>query len=276
MNGLGDGASQTIVDLQPSAFQTSTGALDGTPVPYLVTESDPTDPRYRLVGIECLAGTTVKYVSTGGPFLDPSTVAASVDLLPGEDVVCTFTNDFVDLRSTKTDSLDPVVPGVGGLSYTLTVTNNGTGRPSTAATVYDSLAAFPAGVVFTAPAPADCSYDAAGRLATCTIAADLLDAGESANVVLPVTVPADVSVAPTGATFDNRASVDVPEDSVRRRLHAAAVVSTALAVGEQRGLRTHRTHPDRRPRHREAGRRSVRHHSEPGRHAGDGRAGGPG
>ena len=105
-----------------------------------------------------------------------------------------------------------MVPGVGGLSYTLTVSNNGTGRPSTAATVSDSLAAFPAGVVFTAPAPADCSYDAAGRLATCTIAADLLDAGESANVVLPVTVPADVSVAPTGATFDNRASVDVPED----------------------------------------------------------------
>ena len=101
VNGLGDGASQTIVDLQPSAFQTSTGALDGTPVPYLVTESDPTDPRYRLVGIECLAGTTVKYVSTGGPFLDPSTVTASVDLLPGEDVVCTFTNDFVDLRSPR-------------------------------------------------------------------------------------------------------------------------------------------------------------------------------
>ena len=36
VTGLGDGGSQTIVDLQPSAFQTSTGALDGTPVPYLV------------------------------------------------------------------------------------------------------------------------------------------------------------------------------------------------------------------------------------------------
>ena len=76
MNDLGHAGSQTIADLQPSAFQTSTGALDATPVPYLVTESDPTDPRYRLAGIDCLAGTTVKYTNVGGPFLDPSTVPA--------------------------------------------------------------------------------------------------------------------------------------------------------------------------------------------------------
>jgi len=214
LNGIGSGVtSAPVAPLTPSAYFAADGSLSGTPVPYAVKESDPADPRYRLMSVQCVAGTTVKYVNNGGPFLDPSAVVASINLLPGEDVVCTFTNDFVDVAINKVDSLDPVTPGAGStVTYTLGVTNNGTGTPLADAMVQDSLADFPAQVVFTGTPPADCVY-VTTRLATCAIPAASLDPGETATVALTVSVPADTAVPAGGLTFDNSAWVTTTEEA---------------------------------------------------------------
>jgi uncharacterized repeat protein (TIGR01451 family) len=119
--------ARTISDL--TSFETKT-----------VTESIPA--HWRLTGISCTGDADL--LIGGDADFDAGDAAVTIDLDPGEDVRCTFTNQpIADIELTKTDRVDPVE--VGKLfDYLLTVTNRGPG-PATGVTINDTL---PAGTRF--------------------------------------------------------------------------------------------------------------------------------
>jgi uncharacterized repeat protein (TIGR01451 family) len=96
-----------------------------------------------------------------------------------------------DLAITKTDSPDPVIAGTN-LTYTINVTNNGTG-PAVFARMQDSL---PAGTRFqsiSAPSDWNCATPAVGVGGTVTCRKDTMAVSETAGFTIVVRVDAQYS-----------------------------------------------------------------------------------
>lgn len=105
--------------------------------------------------------------------------------------------DQVDLSVTKSDSPDPVLAG-GTLTYTLSVTNNGSAAAFDV-TVADTL---PAGVTFGTATGTDWTCTQATGVVTCTRAT--LAVGAAPDITITVTVPLE------GSTLSNTAAVSCP------------------------------------------------------------------
>ncbi|MGH2595871.1 MAG: DUF7507 domain-containing protein [Actinomycetota bacterium] len=113
---------------------------------------------------------TTDLAATPGVYTDTATVsAATADPVPGNDSGSQSTTIIpsADLSIVKTDSVDPIDPGLP-LDYTIVVTNNG---PSTATglTVTDNVPA-PAFISVTSVTSASGSCGNVGNAVTCTLA----------------------------------------------------------------------------------------------------------
>jgi uncharacterized repeat protein (TIGR01451 family)/CSLREA domain-containing protein len=89
------------------------------------TVGETVPPGWAITGIACSGDSDIQIGSDGD--FDPGDTGVTIDLDPGENVVCTFTNKpGVDLVIMKLDSPDPVEVG-RNLVYSLTVQNRGPG-----------------------------------------------------------------------------------------------------------------------------------------------------
>lgn len=150
-----------------------------------------------------------------------SLTLAAADVGPDAQIRCDFTNAKADPRLdiVKTASAASFVVGVPA-SYTLQVSNNGTGATTAAATVTDAIPA----TLTPGTAPAGCTIT--GQNASCTIAAGLA-VGASASFVIPVTPTA----AADGTTVTNTALVSGGGDTTcPTAAHCSSSTSTPVGA----------------------------------------------
>jgi uncharacterized repeat protein (TIGR01451 family)/LPXTG-motif cell wall-anchored protein len=125
---------------------------------------------------------------------------------PGGEIVCTYTNERMNLFVHKTDGGATPTAGGAPFNYTITVGNDGSVATTEPITVTDTL---PAGITFagTPHVPAGGSCDPpAGQVLTCTLTAPIA-AGATVQIIVPARALAD---APSSVV--NIVKIDSPED----------------------------------------------------------------
>jgi uncharacterized repeat protein (TIGR01451 family) len=182
-------------DLTPGAY-TLDELLDQLP-----------DATWRLSEVECSVA--------GGATADGDVLTGSADItLPGGgaegSVVCTFTNETFDLSVEKSADVASITAGDAAdvVTWSITVTNEGSGDAFADATVTDVL---PDELVWdeaSVVAPAGVTCEFAGQTLTCTIPAAQLTAGASVTITAEASAPADTAPGP----YENAVVVDSPED----------------------------------------------------------------
>ena len=118
--------------------------------------------------------------------------------------------DAADLAITKSDSPDPVLAG-GTLSYTLTVTNNGT-HAALDVTVTDTL---PAGFAFGTASGTGWTCDQAAGVVTCT--RPTLAVGPAPDITITVTGRIEGGILTNTATVSCPLVDPVPTNNQLRR-----------------------------------------------------------
>jgi uncharacterized repeat protein (TIGR01451 family) len=128
-----------------------------------------------------------------------------------------------DLSITKSDNPDPIVRG-NDLTYTITVTNNGTGGTADATNVVltDNLPST-SDVDFGSATPSAGSCTKAGNVVTCQLGQ--INAGASATVTIVVK-------AKKPGTLSNRATVASPEDTTPGNNSATATTTVTNQAGK--------------------------------------------
>ncbi|MCQ4163402.1 DUF11 domain-containing protein [Tahibacter harae] len=206
-NVQSDAAAPTAATGETIAVATDNTFVDGL-VRYIAnsaqdtTLSEAVPAGWTLSDASCidLANGNAVVATLAAPVTGPATASltlAAADVGPDAQIRCDFTNAKADPRLdiVKTASAGSFVVGVPA-SYTLQVTNGGTGATTAAATVTDAIPA----ALTPGTAPAGCTI--AGQDASCTIPAGLA-AGASVSFVIPVTP----TPAADGTTVTNTALV---------------------------------------------------------------------
>jgi large repetitive protein len=170
---------------------------DVVPGTYTVTETLP-GGLFRVAGIACSNEQTT------------TSNTLPVTLIAGDDVTCTITNETFDLSVEKTASPAVITAGAPAdvVTWTITVTNEGSGDAFADATVTDVLPDELAWDEASLVPPAGVTCDFAGQTLTCTIPAAQLTAGASVVITAEASAPADT--APD--TYYNAVVVSSPDD----------------------------------------------------------------
>ncbi|QDY78209.1 beta strand repeat-containing protein [Streptomyces qinzhouensis] len=226
----------------------STGWTVTDPIPAGLTNAATTTPGCSITGstLTCTGGALPvgdsSAVSLTGTAAADATSIANTATVDGDDpdpnpnnntdTTTTTVNLSVDLALTKTGPAS--VTAGGGVSYTITVTNNGP-SDSTGWTVADAI---PAGLLNAATTTSGCSISA-GTL-TCTGGA--LAAGDSTTIALTGTAAANVTSIVNTATVDGddpdpnpNNNEDTTTTTVSRSVDLALTKTgpTAVAVGDE-------------------------------------------
>ena len=199
-SGSSDATDVSLVDVLPpeltyisaSPDQGSCGEVAGTVTCGLgtIVSGDSVDVVMAVaVPADAAAGTITNNASVSTTTLDP---VAGNDAASEDTTITTS----ADLSVAKFDSADPVVAGAG-LSYTVTVTNNG---PSDAAAV-SVVDLLPSEVSFVSATPDQGSCSELAGTVTCSLGT--VASGDSVDVVIVVAVPSDAAAG----TITNNASV---------------------------------------------------------------------
>ena len=216
-NGPSDATGVTVTDVLPSGITfVSATASQGT-----ATNASGTITG-ALGNITSGASATITVAvtvdaATVGPIANTATVTGNeTDTNTGNNSASSSTTVTrqVDLAITKTDSVDPAVPG-GQLTYTITVTNNG---PSTATNV-SVTDVLPSGLTFSsASASQGTATHASG---TITGSLGTIASGGNATITLVV----DVSASASGS-ITNTSTVTATETETNSANNTATQVTT--------------------------------------------------
>ncbi len=186
-NGPSDAATLTVSDTVPAQFTVTNVTSPAGVCGHVGNVVTCTRPTLAAAGTWVITvSVTANLGATPGTYTDTATVsAATADAVPGNNSASQDTTIIpaADLSIVKTDSLDPVDPGMS-FDYTIVVTNNG---PSDAANVQvtDNVPA-PAFVTVTSVTSALGACGHVGNAVTCTLA--LLTSGSTWTITVSVTL----------------------------------------------------------------------------------------
>ena len=193
------GPNSTNSDLVGSTVTKDTSAALGSaaslyPGTYTVDETAMPEG-WAFTGVSCTDGS-----------VEGDVVTVHVD--PGENVVCTYTNDLIptNLTITKSASAGTSTGTEQPIDYTLAVDNAGPADAHVDATVVDML---PAGVTLVSvdpPAGVTCDTSALPKI-SCTVPASMLEVADPA-----VQIGVSVTVPNGSGTVTNKSLVTSPDD----------------------------------------------------------------
>lgn len=215
--GPSDATQVNLVDNLPDGIRvtsatSSVGTVTIPPSAQDTTAANPDDLTVAIGNLANGATATVTVVATvlaatRGTLSNVATASSAnaalteFNVADNSDTESTVLSPSVDLRVTKTDSVDPVIAG-NQLTYTITVTNDGPSQ-ATNVSLTDTL---PAGVTFVSGTSSVTTATVSAATLTSGVQLGTLDPGASATVTIVVSV-----AGATRGTITNSTTVTATE-----------------------------------------------------------------
>ncbi len=208
--------TKTFANLAPGSYSVTEDFFNPVPV-----------TGWDLAGIVCTSSTGIT-VGT----VDLANRAFTVNLAAGDNVTCTFTNTKVPPMPTTPDLsvMKTSVVSYQGITYTITVTNNGTVPTVNPIVVTDTVVAAPANSVFNFNGFGTACAAAGANTAICTSASPLAANGGQVTFTFGFFVPSNGSGSWSGSVT-NCATVPADSDLGNNQACVTDTVGTVPTTG---------------------------------------------